>query len=163
MLVGDRERNCARAGADVEHPRLVTPAEERKRALDDDLRLRPRNERAPVNPEREPAEPPLPEHVREGLAALAAGDEPREVALLLARERRVDEANRRPAHADDVRDEELRVHQRRVDTCRGKPPCCALDGRPGPQAASSRRRLRSSSVRASVNSRSPPSRTWSSW
>ena len=84
-FVGDRERDRAAPGADVEHARLGDPVDPRQAALDDDLRLGSRNEHARVDVQRQPAKSPLAEHVRERLTKLAAGDEAIE---LLQRRRR---------------------------------------------------------------------------
>ena len=51
----------------------VELAEEREAALDDDLRLGPRDQRAPVDLQRQPPEAPLAEDVGERLARLARG------------------------------------------------------------------------------------------
>ena len=67
-LVRERERDRAGAGADVEHARLVDAGEQREAALDDDLGLGPRDERARVGLQRQPAEAPVAEHVGERLA-----------------------------------------------------------------------------------------------
>ena len=50
--------------------------DEREGALDEDLRLGPRDQRPPVDGQRQPAEPPLAEHVLERLAPGAARHEP---------------------------------------------------------------------------------------
>ena len=75
VLVGDRQRDRARAGADVEDARSLEAAQVRERPLDDDLRLRPRDQRAAVDRQREPPEAPLAEDVGDGLVPRAAGDE----------------------------------------------------------------------------------------
>ena len=72
-----------RSRPDVEDARLGEPGDPRETALDDDLRLRPRNEHAAVDGERQPPEAPLAEHVRERLACLAPRDEPLELLLLV--------------------------------------------------------------------------------
>ena len=82
MLVGDRERDRAAARSDVEDARVGESGDTREAALDDDLRLRPRNEHAPVDGQHEPAETPLAEYIRERLACLASGDEALERFLL---------------------------------------------------------------------------------
>ncbi len=86
VLVRDRKRDRAAARADVEDARLVDLRDPRETALDDDLGLRPRHEHAPVDAQREPAEAPLAEHVRERLARLAAGDELLDGLLLALRQ-----------------------------------------------------------------------------
>jgi len=68
MLVGDRERDRTATRADVEHPRCLEPVQKRESALDDDLSLGPRDERPAVDGQRQAAEPPLAEDVRDGLA-----------------------------------------------------------------------------------------------
>ena len=80
MLVCDRERDRAASRADVEDARLGEPGDRREAALDDDLRLRPRDEHARVDRQRQPPEAPLAEHVRERLAPLAAREERLELA-----------------------------------------------------------------------------------
>ena len=72
MLVRDRQSDRAAAGADVEDARLLGSGQQREAALDDDLRLRPRNEDARIHAKREPPKPPLPEHVGERLATSTA-------------------------------------------------------------------------------------------
>ena len=67
VLVCDRERDRARAGADVEDARRLEAVQVRERPLDDDLGLRPRDQRAAIDREREPPESPLAEDVGDGL------------------------------------------------------------------------------------------------
>ena len=67
VLVGDRERDRARPRADVEHARRIAPASSAQAALDERLGLRSRDQRAPVDGEREPAEAPFAEDVLERL------------------------------------------------------------------------------------------------
>ena len=75
MLLGEREGDGSRSGADVEDARRSRSVEECERSLDEELRLGARHERATVAAQGEPAEVPVAEHVREGLALTAAGDE----------------------------------------------------------------------------------------
>ena len=75
VLVGDRKRDRARPRADVEHPRRVGAVEQRKAALDDRLGLGARNERPPVDGQREPPEAPLAEDVLQRLARRPPCDE----------------------------------------------------------------------------------------
>ena len=114
MLVGDRERDRARARADVEDAWTVESREEREAALDDDLRLRPRDQRPPVDRQRQPAEAPFAEDVLERLARGAAGDERRRRARAASAStagpaRRCELAAGQP---EDVRDDPLRVDAR---------------------------------------------------
>src|SRR5262249_41841701 len=66
-LVLQCERDGAGADADVEDPGGLDIREQREAALDDDLRLRPRHERAFVDSQDETAKAPLSEHIREWL------------------------------------------------------------------------------------------------
>ena len=75
VLVGDRERDRARPGADVEHARRVGAVQQRQAPLDDRLGLGTRDERPPVDGQREPAEAPLAEDVLERLARCPPCDE----------------------------------------------------------------------------------------
>src|SRR5581483_1520704 len=74
-LVLECERDRAGSDADVEDARRLRPLEERKRALDEDLGLGTRNECTRVRLQRQPAEAPFAEDVREWLAALPTRDE----------------------------------------------------------------------------------------
>src|SRR4051812_15902484 len=67
MLVGERERDGARAGADVENPRLLAARNQRERSVDEDLRLGSRNQCPPVDRQCEVAKAPLAEHVLQWL------------------------------------------------------------------------------------------------
>src|SRR5881398_1995945 len=80
MLVGERQRDRARAGAEVEHPRLTLAAQELEAALDDDLGLRPRHQRASVRLQRQSPKAPLAEHVCERLPLGAPSQEDLEPA-----------------------------------------------------------------------------------
>ena len=75
MLVCDRERDRAGPGADVEHRRSVEAAQVRERTLDHDLGLGPRDQRPPVDRQRQPPEAPLAEDVGDRLVPRAARDE----------------------------------------------------------------------------------------
>ena len=90
MLVRDRERDRPRAGADVQHARLLEPRDVGERPLDDNLRLRPRDQRAPVDCEREPPETPLAEDVGDRLVPRAPRDELAVGVELLRAERPVE-------------------------------------------------------------------------
>ena len=71
-LVLERERDRAAAGADVDDAReLGRSREQREAALDDDLRLGARHERARVGLQRQPPEVPVAEHVGERLTRAA--------------------------------------------------------------------------------------------
>ena len=75
VLVGDRECDRSRSGADVEHPRRFELGDQRERAVDEDLRLGPRDQGPPIDREGQATEPPLAEHVLERLAACPPADE----------------------------------------------------------------------------------------
>ena len=159
MLVCDREGDRAAARADVEHQRCFEPAQMEKRALDDDLRLGPRDQRAPVDGQRQPAEAPLAEDVRDRLAAGAARDELAVAVELAVVERPVEvrvELDALPA--ERVREQQLRVEPRRLgglaEVLRRAPEDVS------DRHASSARR-RSSACSASVKSPSPPGSTFS--
>ena len=68
QLVRERQRDRAGAGADVDDARRLDACEQREAALDDDLGLGPRHERARVGLQRQAAEVPVAEHVGERLA-----------------------------------------------------------------------------------------------
>ncbi len=72
MLVCDRERDRSGARADVENRRRSQSPEQLQAAVDDGLRLRARNEHAPVDLQSQAPEAPLTENVRERLAVRAA-------------------------------------------------------------------------------------------
>ena len=136
----------------------VGALEQREAPLDDDLRLRTRHERARVGLQRQAAEAPLAEHVRERLARLATREQRLDGAVDLAVEVGVEAAARR---AGDVREQKLRVDARRVDPggCEallGCPQCVA-------ELQSPSARRRSSVVSAAVKSSSSPWRMRSSW
>ena len=124
LLVRDRERDRARAGADVEHAGLLDAVEEREAALDDDLGLGPRDQRPAVDVQRQPPEAPLAEHVGERLARAAPLDE-----LAGTRPARLVE---RPSRSCRARRAETPEHVREqllgVDLRRGATPA-ALQGR----------------------------------
>ena len=85
VLVGDRERDRARAGADVEDERLRRrPRDVVECALDDGLGLRAGYEHSRVDAQRQPPEAPLAEDVGGRLARGAPLDERREACLGLA-------------------------------------------------------------------------------
>ena len=170
LLVRDRERDRAAAGADVEHARRVEPREQREAALDDDLRLGPRHERARVGSQRQPPEAPLAEDVRERLAPRrAARRAPAPRALGLVERPVVLGVELDPREPERVREQQLGVEPRRLDALvaevlggRGGGPRRASRTAGQTPAASSARR-RSSAVSASVNSSRSPSRIRSSW
>ena len=158
MLVLDRQRDRARPGADVEHARSGLGTEQLEAALDDDLGLGPGDEGARVRLQDEPAKAPFTEHVRERLplAAPSQQDPPRiwHVAVGLY----VHAASGRAEH---VREQQLRVDARRVDTGGGE--LTLRDSERFPHRHSPSARRRSSAVSASVNSSSSPCSTRSSW
>ena len=160
-LVGERERDRAAPGADVDDARRVDPAEQREGALDHDLGLRARHERASVGPERQPAEAPLAEHVGERLARGPALDELAHGAGVGLVER-IGPPGRElePREAERVRGDQLGVELRRVDARALEEPA-ALAQQLAERHSPSRRR-RSSAVSASVNSSSAPCSTSSS-
>src|SRR4029453_593616 len=57
--VRDRERDRPRTHTYIEHLRTLDRAEQLEAALDDDLRLRPRDEDARIDGQGEPPTPPL--------------------------------------------------------------------------------------------------------
>ena len=164
MLVRDRERDRAAARPDVEDARLGEAGDPREAALDHDLGLGSRDEHAPIDAEREPPEAPLTEHVREGLACLASGDQPLERLLLRPRQlARGLERELRPRQAEHVRDENLGVDAGRVATGRRETFARLVDRPPGLHAEAAASAWRCSSARsASVSSPMSPSSTWSS-
>ena len=117
LLVGERERDRAGPGADVEHLRLVPVAQELEAALDELLRLGPRHERPLVGREREAAEIPLSEHVGEGLAPPAPLHElPRRRGLRLGQRTLEPGVELDPREPERVREEALRVEPRVLDS-----------------------------------------------
>ena len=179
MLVGDRERDGAGAGADIEHPRPVEPGEEGEGTLHEHLCLGSRNQGPPIDGERQPPEPPLPEHVLERLTPGAARHEdPRGVEL--GRSQRTIERHVQldPLQADRLGKQTLRVEPRCLRSFRrevlGREPQDVADGngvearlKPGTNAvshapAASSESRRSSDWIASVNSSRSPFRIWSS-
>ena len=164
MLVGDRERDRARAGADIEHRGRVEPAEQLEAALDDDLRLGPGDEDAPVDLQRQPPEAPLAEDVRDRLAAARGARAARgrrrarsahELALAIRRRAR---GGSRPSAWPTSSSASSRAVSIPAARAAARPPGQQLADR---HASSARRR--SSAVSASVNSPSSPSRIRSSW
>src|SRR4051812_21797957 len=91
---------------------MLGPLEHRERALDDDLGLGARDERARIRLQRQPPEAPFAEDVRKRLARLAPGEQLVEAPVDLVVQPSVDAAPRR---AEDVREDELGVDARRVD------------------------------------------------
>ena len=73
-LVRDRQRDRARAGTDVEHPRLVQISDVLECPFDDDLGLGSRDQRAPVGLQRQAPEAPLAEDVGERLSSFPADE-----------------------------------------------------------------------------------------
>ena len=159
MLVGDRECDRTATRTDVEHPRCLEPEQKGESALDDDLRLGSRDQRPPVNCERQPAEPPLAEDVGDGLAACAARDELAIAVELAVLERPVEVGvELDPLSSERVREQQLRIEPRRLRRLAemlGRAPEHLADGH-----ASSARRL-SSAWSASVKASSPPGSTFS--
>ena len=157
MLVGNRERDRARSGSDVEHPRRALPLQELEAALDDDLSLGPRHECARIGLQRQPPEAPFAEHVRERLPLAAPSQEDMESAWHLVLAVRVHAAS---GHAEHVGEEQLRIDARRVDAGvreRLLGEAQRLGHRHSPSA-----RRRSSAVSALVNSSRSPWSTRSS-
>jgi hypothetical protein len=68
MLLGNRQRDRPRPGSDVEHARLGKRREMLEGSLDEHFRLRPRDQRAAVDLQREPSETPHAEDVGERLS-----------------------------------------------------------------------------------------------
>src|SRR5213078_2588887 len=67
-LIRNRQRDRARAGAEVEHARLRLVTEQGEAAFYDDLRLGTWDQRARVRVQHEPPESPLAQNVGQGLA-----------------------------------------------------------------------------------------------
>ncbi len=112
-LVRDGERDGACARADVEHSRRGHTVEQRQATLDDDLGLRPRDERAPVDLQHQPPEAPLAEDVGERLARTAPADELTADGLLVLRQRPVVlEVDVKPRQAERLGDEVLGIDAR---------------------------------------------------
>ena len=162
-LVGEREGDRAGAGADVEHPRRLDVAQPGEAALDDDLRLGPRDQRAPVDRERQPPEAPLAEDVGDRLVARAARDEVAVAVELGVGERPVEVGvELDPLAAERVGEQELRVEARRLRGLAevlGRAPEHVPERQRRGHASSARRR--SSACSASVKSPSPPWSTFS--
>ena len=156
-LVRNRERDCARARAEVEHARLELVTEQGEAALHDDLRLRARDERTRVCVQHQPSETPLSQHVRQRLALPATFEQHVELVrdVLVA-----PLVHARAGGSKKVREEKLRVDARRVDTCLREPLLCDAQGFRDGHCSSARRR--SSAPSASVNSSSSPCRILSS-
>src|SRR5687768_1594585 len=167
MFVSDGESDRTRSCPNVEDARLIDVAKKGETALDYDLRLRTRDERAPVDSEHEPPEPPLSENVRKRLAAYAPLHEGTQLGILLLVESHVRRVQLRAREAEHVGDEVLRVHARRgdagfVELARDVPNDVERDQA---VATASKARRRSSAASASVKSSSSPpripSRRWS--
>jgi hypothetical protein len=164
VLLGDRQGDRTRAGADVEHPRALAPLEEGEAAVDHDLGLGPRYECARVGLQNETAKPPLAEHVRERLATPPSADELAYPAPLgLGQRAIVLRIQVNPFQVERVSEQMLGVEPRS-----GNAPCREVAGgapqnlRQGHTAAVSSARRRSSAVSASVKSSSAPCITCSS-
>ena len=124
MLVGDRERDRARARADVEDRGASSPRSCASAALDDHLRLGPRDQRAPVDRERQPPEPPLAEDVRRRLVVARGARRARGRRPARPRQRPVEVGvELDPRSAEHVREQELGVEARRSP--RSSPRCSA--------------------------------------
>ena len=163
-LVRDRERDRAGADADFEDGWRLDVPEKIEAALDDALGLRPRDQDAGIDDERQPAEAPLAEDVRERLARGSPRNE-RAVAVELVGRRAAAPALcsslRRPPK--DVGEQPLGVHLRRGTLGpleRGRALGESLSN--GHTAAASSALRRSSSPSAPVNSSSSPPSTASS-
>src|SRR5512132_20121 len=137
-------------------------------ALDDDLRLRPRNKDALVDGQSEPPEAPLTEDVRQRLAHAPPRNELTEASELRLLERALGDIEPCPRRPEHVREQPLRVDARRwaaglLELGRGVSKCFG-DCHCQTAAASSARR-RSSAESAPVNSSRAPlsteSRRWS--
>ena len=113
MLVRDRQRDRSRPGPDVEHRRLGAIRDQLEAALDEHLGLGPRDQDAGIDAQREPAESPLAQHVRERLARSPASDELAEEALPLGRHLVAVCVQLGTRDAERVREQPLRVHARR--------------------------------------------------
>jgi hypothetical protein len=79
-------------------------------ALDEHLRLRPRDEHSAIDLERQPAEAPFPEDVREGFPQSPALLSRTQTTKLFLAELIVGAVNLGARDAEDVCDENLRVH-----------------------------------------------------
>src|SRR5919108_3775737 len=158
MLIGDRQRNCPGAGADVEHRRLPVGTKESETTLHDDLCLRPRDERARIGPQRQPSKSPGSEDVRERLAVPPSLEQLIEDVRHVSVGLREDLGTR---HPEDVCNEPLGVDTRRLHARVGEPLFGDLQRFRDGHSPSARRR--SSAVSAAVNSSSSPCRTRSSW
>ena len=156
-LVRDRERNRARAGAEVEHARLRLVTEQGETAFHDDLRLGARDERTRVRVQHQPTEAPLAQDVRQRLALPAPFEQCVELVgdVLVA-----PFVHARARGSEDVCEEQLRVDAWRVDTCLREPLLGETERFPDRHCSSARRR--SSAPSASVNSSNSPCRTLSS-
>ena len=152
-----------RSRADVEDGRSLDAPKEIEAALDDALRLRPRDQDAGIHHQRQPPEAPLAEDVRERLARGAPRNE-RPVAVELGgRELTSGAVQLTPAQPEDVGEQPLGVHLRRGRLGpleRGRALGESLSNRHTAAASSARRR--SSSLSAPVNSSSSPPSTASS-
>ena len=168
-LLRDRERDRARACADVEHPLPVLGQ------LDEQLRLRPRNQHAMIDDQLELAKVRPPEDVAR--PALAARGDARARRSAPRRRGRSSAAGRRAGPPGPCRAPRRASPRRRAAACprprsralrpRARAPRATVKSpRPsaacGPQAAwASSFCRRSSAASASVNSSSSPSSTWS--
>ena len=163
VLVGEREGDRAASRTDIEDAGRGDAGEPCEAPLDHDLGLGTRDEHAPVDREREPAEAPLAEHVRQRLAGLAARDQPLELLLLGARELAfVLERELRARTADHVRHENLRVDLRRLAPGLRQALAGFAERPRGLHAEAAASAWRCSSARsASVSSPMSPSSTWS--
>ena len=121
MLGGERQCDRAAARADVDDARALEAHDRREGALDRDLGFGPRHERARVGTERQPAEAPFPEHVRERLAPAAALDEcTRGCALGLVQRPIVLRVELDPLDGERMGEQQLGVEPRRVDALAGE-------------------------------------------
>ena len=97
-------------------------AQELDAALDDDLRLGPRHERALVAAKRQPAEPPLAEHVRERLARRARAEHERPDGSVVDLVTQCHEARARDAERRERRSIPRRPAATRSRARPGSPP-----------------------------------------
>src|SRR5512132_339807 len=141
---------------------MLDRAQQLEAALDDDLRLRPRDQHARIDGEGEPPEAPLTEDVRQWLTRAPPRNERMEASQLLLLERTPSDIEAGPRRSEHVREQPLRVHARRwaaglLQVGRSLSKCL---GDPHAQtAAASSARRRSSAERASVKSSRSPSST----
>ncbi len=127
MLAREGERDRAGAGPDVEDEGLRLVLQMPNGALDDHLRLGPRHEDAGIDAQRQLAEAPLAEDVRDRLARRAPVDQLPVAALLLAAQGAVRVRKElRSRRGERVRQQELGVDAGRLATRVGEHPAAVL-------------------------------------